>query len=140
MTGRLFREWLVCFERKMMCRNRNVLLLMDQYAVHNSEGLTLKRAPLVPTGKCHQLNATTGPGHHLLYEMRVLKATSVFLVARNRQGCSCRSKKLEHLGCHARCLHCMEIHQACSNSKLLCEMWLRHCKATLIALALSKNF
>jgi hypothetical protein len=29
VTGKIFREWLLCLERKMACKNRNVLLLLD---------------------------------------------------------------------------------------------------------------
>jgi hypothetical protein len=62
------------------------------------------------------------------------------------------SKKVKHLGCH------VFGNPACGNSKLLCEMWLRHCrfsqyqpvmnktanglnyKAILITAVLSNNF
>jgi hypothetical protein len=46
MTEKLFKEWLVSFERKIACQNRNVLLLMAQCAAHN-EGLTLKHVRLL---------------------------------------------------------------------------------------------
>jgi hypothetical protein len=42
VSGKMFREWLLCLERKMACNNRNVLLLLDQCSAHNHEGLTLK--------------------------------------------------------------------------------------------------
>jgi hypothetical protein len=35
---RLFREWLVCFERKTFCNNSLVLLLMIHCATHNKVG------------------------------------------------------------------------------------------------------
>ena len=113
----------------MTCLNSTVLLWMDHCAAHNNEGFTLKHMPLAPTGKRHQFLATTGPGHHLLWEGCVLKASSAFLVVKYRLGCSRRrSKKIKHLECLARHLHDMGIHYGCSNSKLLCKMWLWHYK------------
>jgi hypothetical protein len=35
VTGKIFKEWLLCFERKMACKNRNGLLLLDQSSVYN---------------------------------------------------------------------------------------------------------
>jgi hypothetical protein len=72
-------------------------LWMDHFAAHNNKGLALKHAPIVPTGKCHQLLAPIGPSHHLLCEMNELKASRMFLVVKNRLGCSRRSKKMKHL-------------------------------------------
>jgi len=40
--GLNFLEWLVPFQRKITCQNRDMLVLMDHYAVHSSEGCTLK--------------------------------------------------------------------------------------------------
>jgi hypothetical protein len=103
VTGRLFRQWLVSFKRKMACQIRNVLLLMDHCVAHYNKGLIQKHAPLVPTAKHHQLHATTRPGHQILHEMRVLKESSAFSVARNRQECTHRRhKKMEHAGCHVK--------------------------------------
>jgi hypothetical protein len=120
MTGRLFREWLVTFDGKTTCQNRNVLRLMDQCAAHNSEGLTLKhvRHLYLPANTTSYMQPLD---QGIIYEMSIPKASSVFLVERNRQGCSRRSTKIE-LGCHARCLHGMRIQHACSNSNLLCKM------------------
>jgi hypothetical protein len=113
----------------MTCQNRTVLLWVVYFAAHNNEGLTLKHAPIAPTGKCHQLPATVGPGHHLLCETNILKASIAFLLVKNRLGCSHRrSKKMKHLQWLVRHLHDMEIHDACSNTKLLCKMWLWQCK------------
>jgi hypothetical protein len=47
VTGKIFREWLLCLERKMACKNRNVLLLLDQCSAHNHKGLTLKHVRLL---------------------------------------------------------------------------------------------
>lgn len=124
----MFREWLVSFKGQVTCQNRTVTLWMDHCVAHNNDGLTLKHAPIVPTGKRHQLHATTGPGHHLLCETNVLKLSSALLV-KNRLECSRRrSKKMRHLQCLVRHLHDVGIHDACSNSKLLCKMWLCQCK------------
>jgi hypothetical protein len=47
MTGKIFREWLLCLKTKMVCKNRNILLLLDQCSAHNHEGLTLKHVRLL---------------------------------------------------------------------------------------------
>jgi hypothetical protein len=47
VTGKIFREWLLCLERKMACKNRNLLLLLDQCSAHNHKGLTLKHVRLL---------------------------------------------------------------------------------------------
>jgi hypothetical protein len=47
VTGKIFREWLLCLERKMACKNRNIVLLLDQCSAHNHEGLTLKHVYLL---------------------------------------------------------------------------------------------
>jgi hypothetical protein len=46
VTERVFKEGRVSYERKMACQNRNVLLVMDQFTVHNKEGITLKHVHL----------------------------------------------------------------------------------------------
>jgi hypothetical protein len=121
VTGTLFRVLLVSVKRKMACWNTNVLLLMDQTAALDDSCVTLTHVPFVPSVKYYQLPGTTGPGHHKLYDMGVLKACSTFFVARKRDE-SAEDKKIEHLGCHAWCFCGMEIHHACSNSELLCKM------------------
>jgi hypothetical protein len=65
MTGRLFPESLVSFERKMACQNRNVLVILDKCAAHHDESLTLKCAPVIPTAKHNEIRATTGPGNFI---------------------------------------------------------------------------
>jgi hypothetical protein len=47
VTGKIFREWLLCLERNMASKNRNILLLLDQCSAHNHEGLTLKHVHLL---------------------------------------------------------------------------------------------
>jgi hypothetical protein len=42
VIGKIFREWLLHLERKMACKNGNILLLLDQSSAHNHEGLALK--------------------------------------------------------------------------------------------------
>jgi hypothetical protein len=68
----------------MACGNTNVLLLMDQGAARDDSCITLTHVPVVLSAKHYQLLGTTGPGHHKLYDMRVLEVCSTFFVARNR--------------------------------------------------------
>jgi hypothetical protein len=47
------------FERKMICQNRNVLFLLDQWSAQNNNDPTLKHAmPVVLTSQDHQLHAS----------------------------------------------------------------------------------
>jgi hypothetical protein len=118
MTGRLYREWLVSYETTMA--SVNISVCCPQLRVPYFETC----APLVPPSKYHQQRLNQG----IIYcRKRAYQMCLAFVVARNRQGCSHRiSKKVEHLGFHARYRHGLGIHHACSNSKLLCKMWLRH--------------
>jgi hypothetical protein len=47
VTGKIFREWVLCLEGKMACKNRNILLLFDQCSAHYHEDLTLKHVRLL---------------------------------------------------------------------------------------------
>jgi len=74
-----------------------VLLLMDQTAALDDSCVTLTHVPFVPSVKHYQLPGTTGPGHHKLYDMGVLKACSTFFVARKRNESAEDIKKLNIL-------------------------------------------
>jgi hypothetical protein len=39
VTVKIFNLWLPCFGSRITCKNRNILLLLDQCAAHNFEGL-----------------------------------------------------------------------------------------------------
>jgi hypothetical protein len=47
VTGKIFWEWLLCLESKMACKNRNILLFLDQCSTHNHKCLTLKYVHLL---------------------------------------------------------------------------------------------
>jgi hypothetical protein len=57
---------------------------MDQSAAFDDSCIILTHIPFVPSAKHNQLHGTTGPGHHKLYDMGVLKACVTFFVARNK--------------------------------------------------------
>lgn len=101
-----------------------------------------------------QLQATTEPGLYLLYEIRILKASSSFLVVRNRQRSSHKRRKKWNI-LHARCGVSMawkfitpavlknhfanvastqQVHRIPTDA----NGW--NCRATMIALVLLKNF
>lgn len=117
VTGRLFRERLLTFERKTASHNMNELLLTDQSVAFNSEGTCSKTcAPLVSTTKHHQSHATNGTeASHPVW--------NVLVRCRNDPA---KTKENEYLGCHARCICGTEIHYACSNPEPLCIIWLCH--------------
>jgi hypothetical protein len=47
LARRVFREWLLCIERKVTCKNRNILLLLDECSALSHRGLTLKHTCLL---------------------------------------------------------------------------------------------
>lgn len=123
MTGRLFRVWLDSFERKMTCQIECAFTSGSVYWTQQQGLCPETCVPLVPTAKHRQLDVATGPGYHIA-QNQCPKEWSTFSVVRNRQGCWYRRhKKMQYHGCHG-----MEIHYACHNTELLCEMGLWHCR------------
>jgi len=53
---------------------------MDQSAAFDDSCITLTHVPFVPSAKYYQLHGTTGPGHHKLYDMGMLKGCSTILL------------------------------------------------------------
>lgn len=123
VTGRLFREWLVSFERKMTCQTEFASASGSFYCAQQWGLYPETRVPLVPTAKHRQLHAATGPGHHCTKPV-YWRSIVTFSVVRNTQGCwHRRHKKMQYHGCNG-----LKIHYAGHNIELLCEMGLWHCR------------
>lgn len=50
IAAKVFHQWLLHLGRRMLCKNRNILLLLDQCAPHSYEGLQLETCacPTIP--------------------------------------------------------------------------------------------
>jgi len=78
MTGELFEEWVVAFDRKMKRQKRKVLLFVDNCPA-NTDVANLSATKLV--FQHNQCAAAVRPGNHLRFQAAVQKATRASCVA-----------------------------------------------------------
>jgi hypothetical protein len=113
----------------MAWQKRNVLLLMDQCAAHNSECLTLKHVRLLylPANTTSYMQPLD---HRIIYCMKPAYRRRLvrFLLREIDRDVPAEVRQWNILYVMRGVSMAWESHHVCSNSKLLCEMWLRHCK------------
>ena len=130
LTSRWFTDWLVSCGVNMACLDRNVVLPMQQCGVHKDEGVTPKECvPLAPSVNHHQFTSNQwarGTKHCMkrTYQMCVVN----FYCKKEMNVAEKGHLKMEHIRWHVRCLCGTEIHHACHNSELFCDMWFQYCK------------
>jgi len=110
----VYREWLISLERRMACLNRNVLALWS-WVLRTVTSISLK-----PAAKHHHLHAATGPAYHILCKTSSLKECGTFFVARSKRNIPAENGTLW--------MACKLFQWHGNPSKLLCKIWLQHCK------------